>query len=169
MFLKVFIGLFLKHIMSKLNVGDKIPDFVLPNALGNKVSIKNFDNKYFVIYFYPKDDTPGCTIEALDFTKLGKDFARAGAVILGISKDSCESHQKFIDKHKLNVELLSDVNHSVQEMFGVWRKKKFMGREFMGTVRTTFLVDDNHKIVQVWDDVSAKGHANEVLSFLNKK
>ena len=152
--------------MVELEVGMKAPVFSLPDALGKKVSLKDFFGKWVVVYFYPKDDTPGCTIEALDFTKFSKEFLKLKIKVLGISKDNCVSHQKFIDKHKLNLELLSDVDHKLQESFGVWRKKKFMGREYLGTVRSTFLIDKKGKIVNIWDDISAKGHANEVLEYI---
>lgn len=149
--------------MVKLNLGDKAPVFSLPNALGKSSSLKDYLGKWVVIYFYPRDDTPGCTIEALDFSKLSKDFSKNNAVVIGISKDSCSSHQKFIDKHKLSVELLSDDGHRVQELFGVWGKKKFMGREFMGTIRSTFLINPRGRIAFLWNNVKAALHAQAVL------
>src|SRR5512143_1804420 len=113
--------------------GEAAPDFVLPDGEGKKVALSAFRGKKVVVYFYPKDDTPGCTIEAVDFTKLRDGYEKAGAVVLGISKDSCASHARFTKKFGLTVMLLSDEDASVQKMYGVWRPKTFMGKEFMGT------------------------------------
>lgn len=124
-------------------------------------------NDFTIIYFYPKDNTPGCTLEAKDFTNLLPEFKKLKTIIYGISKDSDKSHTSFIDKHKLKVNLLSDINHKIQEKYGVWRMKKFMGREFMGTVRTTFLVDKKGKIMNIWDNVKARGHVKSVLKYIS--
>lgn len=149
-----------------VQAGDKAPSFTILDTNEEKVSLKDFKGQWVVLYFYPKDDTPGCTIEALDFSARDKDFTKLNATVLGVSKDSCKSHQKFVNKHNLSVRLLSDPEHTVQEQFGIWRLKKFMGREFMGTVRSTFLIDPKGTIAKVWDPVKAKGHAQEVLETL---
>jgi len=122
----------------------------------NKVApkIKGIDfkkNKYTIVYFYPKDNTPGCTLEANDFTKFLKEFEKLKTIIYGISKDSEKSHLKFKDKHNLKIKLISDENHKIQEKFKVWKLKKFMGREYMGTIRSTFLIDNKGKIIQTWE------------------
>ena len=146
-----------------LKTDQKAPDFTLLSGAEQATKLSDFIGKWVVLYFYPKDNTPGCTLEALAFTGLKKDFAAKNAVVFGISKDSCASHQKFIAKQDLTVELLSDPDSEVQKLYGVWRPKKFMGREFLGTVRSTFLIDPQGKISKIWDNVKAKGHAEEVL------
>ncbi len=151
-----------------VSVGDKAPDFELPDGEGKKVALSALKGKAVVVYFYPKDDTPGCTIEAVDFTKLREGFEKAGAAVVGISKDSCGSHVKFTKKYGLTVRLLSDEDHSVQERYGVWRLKSFMGKESMGTARVTFLLDKSGKVVKVWDPVKPEGHAAEVLDEVKK-
>ena len=119
-----------------------------------------------VIYFYPKDDTPGCTIETNDFNKLLPKFKKLNCEILGISKDNLKSHDKFRDKYKIKFDLLADEEIKVLKKYKVWAKKKFMGREFMGIVRTTFLIDKKGKILKVWENVKVKDHAKEVLDTL---
>ncbi|HSB47474.1 MAG TPA: thioredoxin-dependent thiol peroxidase [Candidatus Bilamarchaeum sp.] len=151
-----------------METGDEAPDFSIPDGEGKAVALREFRGKKVVLYFYPKDDTPGCTIEAVDFTKLKAEFQKANTVILGISKDSCESHVKFSKKFGLTVLLLSDSDASVQKMYGVWRPKKFMGKEFLGTARVTFLIDEKGKIVKTWDPVKPEGHAAEVLEEIRK-
>ena len=146
--------------------GDKAPEFTLKDANEKEVSLKDFRGKWIVLYFYPKDNTPGCTIEAIDFTALKKEFEKKNAVILGVSKDNCKSHQKFIDGKKLTIMLLSDEDTKVNQKYGVWRLKKFMGREYMGTHRSTFLIDPKGKIAKIWEGVSPDGHAKEVLETL---
>ncbi len=151
---------------SSLKIGQTAPDFCLLNQSEEKVCLKNFRGKWVVLYFYPKDNTPGCTIEALDFTKLKPEFESLNAVVLGVSKDSCQSHQKFISGKKLTIILLSDLETEVQKKYGVWRPKKFMGKEFLGTIRSTFLIDPEGKIARVWDGMKALGHAQAVLKEL---
>jgi len=153
---------------TSLKVGRPAPDFCLLNQNEESVCLKDFRGKWVVIFFYPKDNTPGCTIEATDFTKLNSQFEKHNALILGVSKDSSNSHQKFISGKKLAISLLSDADTSVQKQYGVWRPKKFMGKEFLGTVRSTFLIDPQGKIARIWDGVSAKGHAQEVWEELRK-
>lgn len=149
--------------MVKLSVGSKLPRFSLPDQDGTMVSSSDFAGKWVVLYFYPKDDTPGCTIEAIDFSKLNKDFARLGVEVIGVSANSTKSHCKFIKKHDLKLRLLSDESTKVLERFGVWGKKKFMGREYMGVLRSTLVIGPDGKIAFVWRDVNVKGHAQEVL------
>ena len=152
--------------MKQLNVGDKAPDFSVADSYSKPVSLKDFLGKWVVLYFYPKDATPGCTIEANDFTKEVKNFEKLDAVILGVSADSCQSHQKFIDKQNLKIHLLSDPDHKIIKPYGVWQLKKFMGKEFMGIVRSTFLIDPKGKIAHLWPKVSVDGHAAEVKQTL---
>lgn len=148
--------------------GNKAPAFSLKDNTEKIHKLSDYKGKWVVLYFYPKDNTPGCTLEAMDFSALKDKFKKKKAVILGVSKDSCESHQKFIDKKRLTITLLSDPDHKVQEKYGVWRPKKFMGREFLGTVRSTFLIDPNGKIQKIWDNVRTKGHAQAVLDALSE-
>ena len=144
----------------------KAPDFKLPSTSKNDYSLKNSLGNYVIIYFYPKDDTPGCTIETNDFNKLLPKFKKLNCEILGISKDSLKSHDKFRDKYKIKFDLLADEEIKVLKKYKVWAKKKFMGREFMGIVRTTFLIDKKGKILKVWENVKVKDHAKEVLETL---
>lgn len=150
-----------------LQEGDQAPEFCLPDSTGQTVCLKDFRGKYVVLYFYPKDKTPGCTMEAKDFTGLKPEFEKKNTVILGVSKDSIRSHQNFIEGKKLKITLLSDEDTTVQQKYGVWRKKKFMGREYTGTVRSTFLIDPKGKIVKIWDGVKVRGHAREVFDVID--
>ena len=138
-------------------------DFCLPNQNGENVCLKDFQGKWVVIYFYPKDDTPGCTIEAIDFSRKIKDFQKLDVSVMGISSDSKESHCKFIDKHDLKIELLSDVEKKVIKQFGVWGKKKLYGREYEGIIRSTFLISPGGKIVHEWKNVKVENHVEKVL------
>ena len=144
----------------------KALDFKLQSTNGKNYSLKESIGKYVVLYFYPKDDTPGCTIETKDFNKLLQKFKKLNCEVLGISKDSLKSHNKFKNKHKIKFDLLTDEELKVLKKYGVWGKKKFMGREFMGTIRSTFLVDKKGKIIKMWKDVKVKDHAKEVLETL---
>jgi peroxiredoxin Q/BCP len=147
-----------------LNVGDKAPDFTLNSDEGKLVSLSDFKGKQVVLYFYPKANTPGCTIEACDFRDLRPKFQKAGVVILGVSADPEKALAKFKASKKLNFPLLSDPEHQAIESYGIWRMKKFMGRSFKGIVRSTFLVGKDGKIEQIWDAVRVKGHAAETLT-----
>ncbi len=146
--------------------GDVAPDFSLPDQEGKPVSLASQRGKWVVLYFYPKDDTPGCTIEAMSFTKYAADFEKLGAKILGVSKDTCESHMKFARHRSLGITILSDPETSVLQLYGVWKKQKFLGREFLGTARTTFLISPEGKIAKVWEAVNPMGHAQAVLETL---
>jgi thioredoxin-dependent peroxiredoxin len=148
----------------KLKEGDKAPEFSAPTNGGGTVSLKDFKGQYLVLYFYPKDDTPGCTKEACGFRDAYQDFEKAGAVVLGVSTDSVKKHDKFVEKFQLPFPLLADEDKSIVEAYGVWGKKKFMGREYMGTNRVTFLIDPKGKIKKIWPTVKPEEHAAEVLA-----
>jgi peroxiredoxin Q/BCP len=148
-------------------VGQPAPDFTLPSTEGTDVSLSSFRGKQAVVlYFYPRDDTPGCTAEACSFRDLRSLFNQNGAEILGVSPDNVKSHKKFQDKYHLTFPLLADANHAVAEQYGVWQQKKFMGREYMGIARTTFVVDTDGKIKAVFPNVKVEGHADKVLAAL---
>ncbi|KQW28638.1 bacterioferritin [Rhizobium sp. Root274] len=149
--------------MTELTAGDKAPDFSLPANGGATVSLEQFSGKPLVLYFYPKDDTSGCTVEAVDFTKLSADFAAIGATVVGVSPDSVKSHDKFAAKHSLSVMLASDESHAALEAYGVWKEKSMYGKTYMGVERTTFLIDGSGKIAEIWRKVKVPGHAEAVL------
>ena len=149
-----------------ITTGDAAPNFTLPRDGGAEVSLDSFKGKNVVLYFYPRDDTPGCTTEAVDFTALAESFAEQNAVVIGVSKDSVAKHDKFIAKHDLGVILASDENGSVCETYGVWVEKNMYGRTSMGIERATFLIDPDGVVAQVWRKVKAKGHAQAVLEAL---
>ena len=144
----------------------KAPNFKLASTSKTDYSLKESIGKYVVIYFYPKDDTPGCTIETIDFNKLLSKFKKLECDVFGISKDNLNSHKKFKNKYKINFDLLADEGLTVLKKYKVWGKKKFMGREFMGINRTTFLIDTKGKIIKIWENVKVKDHAKEVLTTL---
>ncbi|UXN04549.1 thioredoxin-dependent thiol peroxidase [Bartonella sp. HY406] len=149
--------------MSDLNIGDKAPEFTLPDDNGDLVSLKELQGKPVVLYFYPKDDTSGCTTEALDFTALINQFRDIGVRVLGISPDSVKKHDKFKEKHQLAVELLADEEKTVLTAYGVWVEKSMYGRKYMGVERTTLLLDANGTIAEIWRKVKVTGHAEAVL------
>ena len=151
-----------------LKNNSKAPNFKLLSTTKEDYSLKDSLGKYVVIYFYPKDDTPGCTIETNDFNKLLPKFKRLNCEVFGISKDNLKSHDKFREKFNVKFDLLSDENIVVLKKYKVWGKKKFMGREFMGIIRSTFLIDKKGKILKIWDSVKVKDHASEVLNTLIK-
>ena len=140
------------------------PDFQLPDGDGTSVKLSALRGRPVVVYFYPKDDTPGCTAEAKDFTCLAGEFREAGAELLGISPDSQASHRKFQEKHALDVRLLSDEARGAAEAYGVWVEKQMYGRKYMGVERATFLIDPTGKVARVWRNVRVPGHADEVLA-----
>ncbi|MBU6375853.1 MAG: thioredoxin-dependent thiol peroxidase [Bdellovibrionales bacterium] len=150
----------------ELKSGKKAPSFSLPSDSGAKVSLSEYLGKFVVIYFYPKDMTPGCTQESCDFGSSYKEIQKLGAVVLGVSRDPVESHQKFKLKYKLPFSLLSDSSGKVCEKYGVWKEKSLYGRKFMGIERTTVLVGKDGKIVKVYPKVKVKGHVDEVISDL---
>jgi peroxiredoxin Q/BCP len=145
-----------------LGIGQKAPDFTLQSDTGNQVSLKDFKGKRVVLYFYPKASTPGCTIEACEFRDLRPKFEKENVVVLGVSADPVKALANFKKKQGLNFTLLGDPERQAIRKYGVWRMKKFMGRSFKGIVRSTFLIGPDGKIEEIWDAVSAKGHAGEV-------
>tara|TARA_B100000586_G_scaffold196239_1_gene144957 strand:- start:523 stop:999 length:477 start_codon:yes stop_codon:yes gene_type:complete len=149
-------------------VGGKAPDFALSNQDGESVRLSDSSGKWMVVYFYPKDDTPGCTVEAIEFTELRKQFENENAVLLGVSPDTEAKHCKFIDKHKLSIDLLADIEKTMLSDYGVWQEKSMYGRTYMGVVRTTYLIDPKGNIAEVWTKVKAKGHAGAVLERLKE-
>jgi peroxiredoxin Q/BCP len=146
-----------------LEDGKDAPDFALPDADGGTVRLASLKGRPVVVYFYPKDDTSGCTAEAKDFTCLAAEFKRAGAEVIGISPDSPASHRKFQEKYDLGVRLLADEERKAAEAYGVWVEKSMYGRKYMGIERSTFLVDASGKIAKSWRKVKVPGHAEEVL------
>lgn len=146
----------------------KAKDFNLPGSNGKNVSLKDFIGKNIVLYFYPKDSTPGCTTEACDFRDNISNFENADTVILGISKDTLKRHNSFIEKYELPFLLLSDENSNVCEEYGVWQLKKMMGKEYMGIVRSTFLIDKNGEITKEWRGLKVAGHVEEVLAAIKE-
>ena len=143
----------------------KAPNFKLESTSGKIIELNKIKSKYIVLYFYPKDDTPGCTLETKDFNKLLNKFKSLGSIILGISKDSIESHKKFKKKHNIKFDLLSDEEKKSIKAYKTWGKKKFMGREFMGQIRSSFVISKG-KILNEWRNVRVKDHAQEILDFI---
>lgn len=150
-------------MMSELGEGMAAPQFTLPRDGGGTVSLSDFAGKKTVLYFYPKDDTSGCTVEAIDFTALRDEFAKAGTVVIGMSPDSAAKHDKFIAKHDLGVILAADEEKTALEAYGVWQEKSMYGKKYMGVERSTFLIGPDGKIAKVWRKVKVPGHAGEVL------
>jgi peroxiredoxin Q/BCP len=148
---------------TELAVGAAAPAFTLPRDGGGTVSLADFRGRKLVLYFYPKADTPGCTTEAQTFSKLAKQFAKAGTEILGASADPVKTLDKFRTKHGLAIPLASDERHAMLEAYGVWGEKSMYGRKFLGVLRTTFLIDGKGRIVRIWRNVRVAGHAEEVL------
>lgn len=152
--------------MSIVSAGQKAPAFSLPDQNGKIHKLADYKGSWVVLYAYPRDLTPGCTIEAIDFSALLPSFAQAGATVLGISPDTVAKHQSFCSKKSLAHILLADTEHATIEKYGAWQLKKFMGRESMGVIRSTWLIDPQGKVHSVWSPVSVKGHADAVLSTL---
>jgi peroxiredoxin Q/BCP len=146
----------------------KAPNFKLPSSNNKNLEIKKSLGKYLVIYFYPRDNTPGCTNEAKDFSKLYKEFKKLNCEIVGISKDSIESHKKFISKFKIPFQLLSDEKIVTLKKYGAWGEKSMYGKKFMGIKRTTILINLKGKIIKIWNNVKVKDHAKEVLNYLKE-
>ena len=151
-----------------LEVGQKAPDFCLKNQDDVEICLKDLSGKWIVLYFYPKDNTPGCTTEACDFTEALPDFEDMDAVILGVSPDSTKRHRNFIEKKDLKITLLSDEEKEVLEKYGVWQLKKMCGREYMGVVRTTYIINPDGEIAEVWKNVRVKGHVEKVKQRLEE-
>ncbi len=145
--------------------GDPMPDIAMETPDGGSVKLSDYEGRKLVVFFYPKDNTPGCTTEAKDFTALKPQFDAAGVALLGVSKDSAKKHQNFIAKHNLRVDLATDAEEGgLSDTLGIWTEKKMYGRTFMGMVRTTYLIDADGTIARVWNKVKVKGHAEEVLA-----
>jgi thioredoxin-dependent peroxiredoxin len=151
---------------SSVAVGKKAPAFALQNQDGRTVKLADFKGKWVVLYFYPRDSTPGCTTEACDFTAGLKGFEKLDAVVLGCSADSLDSHRKFIAKYSLGIDLLSDPDHAVMESYGAWGEKSMYGKKFQGIIRSTVLIDPTAKIAHLWPKVKSSGHAEQVRTQL---
>jgi thioredoxin-dependent peroxiredoxin len=149
-----------------LNAGEHAPDFTLPSDGGEDVTLSSFRGRPVILYFYPRDDTPGCTTEACGIRDAWSEFEQAGAIVLGVSTDSVKSHQKFRSKYNLPFPLLADTEHQVAEQYGAWGEKKFMGKLFNGVHRVTYLIDENGVIKRAWPKVKPEGHAGEILEAL---
>jgi len=155
-----------EEIVMTLVEGQKAPNFSLVNDKGEHVQLADFRGKNVILYFYPKDMTPGCTTEACDFRDKHEDFSQLNAVVLGVSPDNAQKHTKFIDKHGLPFSLLVDEDHAVAEAYGVWVLKKMYGREYMGIERSTFLIDTAGNLIKAWRKVRVKNHIEEVYTYL---
>lgn len=151
-----------------LDIGDKVPDIRLPSSSGKDVSLTDYKGKKIVLYFYPKDDTPGCTTEACEFRDAIKSYEGLNTVIIGVSKDSLKSHDKFMAKYNLPFELLSDEDLKLMELFGVWKEKTMYGKTFLGVNRSTFLIDEKGVIVKAWRNVKVSSHVADVLDEIKK-
>ena len=149
-----------------LNVGDTVPDFCLPNQDEEEICLRDIKGRWIVLYFYPKDNTPGCTTEACDFTAALPDFEGLNAIVLGVSPDSPHKHRNFIEKKDLKITLLADEEKELCNLFGCWQLKKNYGREYMGVVRSTFIIDPDGKVAAKWEKVRVKGHVDEVKAKL---
>jgi len=152
----------------KLKVNSKAPNFILQSTDNTLFELNKIKKKNIILYFYPKDDTPGCTIESKDFSKLNNLITKKNTLVLGVSKDSIKSHLKFIKKYKLKFNLLSDEKLTLIKKYGVWGKKTFLGKKYMGIIRTTFLINSKGKIHKIWSNVKVKDHAKEVVKELKK-
>jgi thioredoxin-dependent peroxiredoxin len=157
-----------KELELKLKEGDKSPEFSVNTNGGGKISLADFKGRNVILYFYPKDDTPGCTKEACAFRDHFAGFKKAGAVVLGVSPDSVKSHDKFVEKFSLPFTLLADEDKKIVEAYGVWGEKSFMGRKYLGTHRVTFLIDGGGRIKKIWPEVKPDEHAAEVLTALKQ-
>ncbi len=152
----------------KIKIGQQAPLFESRSQDGNLVSLSSLKGKFVILYFYPKDLTPGCTIEAQDFSKFSAEFEKRGALILGVSRDSAASHCKFIEKHELKIDLLCDEEGELCESYGVLQKKSMFGKSYIGIDRSTFLISKTGKILETWQSVKVNGHVEEVLSAIDK-
>ncbi len=148
-----------------MNINDKLNDLAFKIDEDKFINSNDLKGQNLILYFYPKDDTPGCTVEAIDFSKSKNKFSKLNTTIFGVSKDTIEKHKKFINKHTLSIDLISD-DGSICEKFGVWVEKSMYGKKYMGIERATFLFDDDLKLIKIWRNVKVKGHVEEVLSFV---
>ena len=146
--------------------GQKASTFSLKNQNGEEVSLAGYTGKRIVLYFYPKDDTPGCTTEGIEFSQLKDEFEKQNTIVFGISKDTVDSHKKFCDKHGFNIELLSDESGETVEAYGAWQEKNNFGKKAMGIVRSTVVIDEEGVVIKHWKVVQAAGHAEEVLNYI---
>jgi len=153
-----------RRMASKITVGAKAPGFKLPRDGGGEISLSDFRGQALVLYFYPKADTPGCTTEAIDFSRLAGGFAKANTAVVGVSADPVAKQDKFKAKHKLKVALGSDESHKMLEAYGVWAEKSLYGRKYMGILRNTYLIGPDGRIARIWEKVKVAGHAEEVLA-----
>ena len=154
--------------MTELKIGDSAPDFCLPAPERGEICLSDQRGKWVILYFYPKDNTSGCTLEALEFTTAENEFKEKNAVILAASPDSLRSHINFREKHSLTINLLSDTEKKMLKEYGAWQLKKMYGREYMGVVRSTFIIDPDGKIVYIWPKVKVKGHIDAVMTKLEE-
>lgn len=152
-----------------LKKGNKAPAFTAENQDGVTMKLADFAGKWLVLYFYPKDNTSGCTLEAIDFTGLVSKFQKKNAVVVGVSPDSVKSHVGFCDKHDLKLTLLSDPDHTMLEKYGVWQEKSMYGKKYMGVARTTVLIDPDGRVAEIWEAVKVPGHAEAVLATLTEQ
>jgi thioredoxin-dependent peroxiredoxin len=166
MYLIIVINFLIGGIEMAVEIGNKAPQFELLANNGGQVKLSDYEGKNVVLYFYPKDTTPGCTTEACDFRDQYEDFAELDAVILGVSPDPVDRHKKFIDKHGLPFLLLADENHKVAEAYDVWKLKKNFGKEYMGIERSTFIIDKDGNLAKEWRKVKVKGHVEEALQYI---
>ncbi len=151
-----------------IDIGQKAIDFCLPNEEEKEYCLKDFQGKWLVLYFYPKDNTSGCTKEAVGFSEKIEEFKRLNCEIVGISPDTPKRHKNFIEKYDLKIKLLSDTEHKVLETYGAWGKKKMYGREYFGVIRTTYLINEKGIVVKTWEKVKVKGHVDDVLNTLKE-
>jgi peroxiredoxin Q/BCP len=157
-----------KRGLGMVEVGEEAPDFCLPNQDVEEICLRDFEGSWLILYFYPKDNTPGCTTEALDFSSKIYEFEALGATVIGVSPDSVKRHQNFIAKKGVKITLLSDEDKRVCSLYGVWQLKKSYGKEYMGVVRSTFLINPEGKIVHKWERVRVKGHVDKILKRLKE-
>ena len=150
----------------KLEAGNQAPDFTVKTSTNEELTLSSLRGQNLVLYFYPKDDTPGCTIEANEFTALANGFAQADTLVLGVSRDSIEKHLKFIDKYSLKIKLLADIDGQICEKYHTWGEQQFMGKKYMGIARSTFVIDKTGKLIEALYKVKAKGHAQQILDLV---
>ncbi|MDC0074828.1 peroxiredoxin [Alphaproteobacteria bacterium] len=149
-----------------IEIGKKITNFNLPSSDGNAFELNSITDKKLILFFYPKDDTPGCTKEAIEFSKFKNKFLKYNSIIIGISKDSIDKHNRFIKKHKLKINLLSDIDTKICNKFGTYKEKMNYGKKYMGIERSTFIIDENKKVLKIWRKVKVLNHVEEVYNFI---